>query len=374
MLRSFSSEIAMGLSEGYKRLAEARKAEWQKLIARFQRANLPIPDAKDFSAGVLSPDVHPSTRIGWDQLSSLLENEGQLTESSKAEIARGLQRIDIQERAREIEERIKKGESIPDPSWPRSSSMLSPDDLRKQGQIFHIIRWTAIRELGFDGIDDYASTQRAAALEAYGIAKRRGDFDNFLENARPKKEKSSAEEQQPVIPKGFVEVELIVPASAFKNSEWSRQFLRYHPVHGLVQGGISSSSYYDRGAGNSPGARGARVTRFYPTFRAFLELVDLKKLQTLTKKSVMRIMKSNGAIVGLEKTIPSLTSAVDTEQWFWAREEVEKYLRGEIKSAFVSKTLPVEVTLDHNEYRIRFHARTAASTVAGSSSAIATSH
>ena len=71
----------------------------------------------------------------------------------------------------------------------------------------------------------------------------------------------------------------------------------------------------------------------------------------------MRIMKSNGAIVGREKTIPSLTSAVHTKEWFWSREEVEKYLRGEIKSVFVSKTLPVEVMKGRSEYRIRFHAR-----------------
>ena len=344
----------MGLGEGYKRAAEARKAEWQELIARFQRVNLPIPDARDFSAS------RPITRIGWDQLSSLLENEGLLTESSKAEIARGLQQIDIQEKAREIEERIRKGESIPDPTWPESSPMLSPD-LLKRGQFFNIIRWTAIKELGLNEIELYASTQRAAALEAYRIAQTRGDFDNFLENARPKKEKSSAEEQQPIIPNGFVEVELIVPASAFKSTEWSGQFLRYHPVHGLVQGGISSSSYYDSGAGNSPGARGARVTRFYPTFRAFLELVDLKKLQTLSKKSVMRIMKSNGAIVGREKTIHSLTAALHTKEWFWSREDVEKHLRGEIESVFVSKTLPVEVIKDCSEYRICFHARAAGS-------------
>ena len=50
----------MGLSEGYKRAAEARKAEWQELIARFQRANLPVPDAKDFSAS------RPITRIAHD--------------------------------------------------------------------------------------------------------------------------------------------------------------------------------------------------------------------------------------------------------------------------------------------------------------------
>ncbi len=266
----------MGFSEGYKRAAEARKAEWQELIARFQRANLPIPDAKDFSAS------RPITRIGWGQLSSLLENEGQLTESSKAEIARGLQQIDIQEKAREIEERIKKGEFIPDPTWPESSPRLSPD-LLKQGQSFNIIRWTAIKELGLDGIDHYASTQRAAALEAYRIAETRGDFDNFLENVRPKKQKSSAEEQERVIPKGFVEVELIVPVSAFKDAKWSGEFLRYHPVHGLVQGGISSSSYFDRGAGKSPGARGARVTQFYPIFCSFLDLVDLKKLNLLPK-------------------------------------------------------------------------------------------
>lgn len=34
----------MGLGEGYKLAAEARKAEWQELIARFQRANLPVPE------------------------------------------------------------------------------------------------------------------------------------------------------------------------------------------------------------------------------------------------------------------------------------------------------------------------------------------
>ena len=124
------------------------------------------------------PLTVPITRIGWDQLSSLLENEGQLTESSKAEIARGLQQIDIQEKAREIEERIKKGESIPDPTWPESSPRLSLD-LLKQGQFFNIIRWTAIKELGLDEVGDYASTQRAAALEAYRIVKERGDLDNF---------------------------------------------------------------------------------------------------------------------------------------------------------------------------------------------------
>ena len=102
MFQLFLSETMMGLSEGYKRAAEARKAEWQELIACFQRANLPVPDAKDFSAN------RPTTRIGWAQLSALLENEGQLTESAKDDIARGLQQIDIQERARDIEERIKK--------------------------------------------------------------------------------------------------------------------------------------------------------------------------------------------------------------------------------------------------------------------------
>jgi hypothetical protein len=342
----------MGLGEGYKRAAEARKAEWQELIARFQRATLPVPNAKDFSAN------RPTTRIGWAQISSLLENEGQLTESAKADIARGLQQIDIQERAREIEERIKKGESIPDPTWPESSQRLSPDFL-KRGQFFNIIRWTAIKELGLDEVGDYASTQRAAALEAYRIVKERGDFDNFLKNARPKKKKSSVEQQEPAIPEGFIKVELIVPASAFKNSKWSGQFLRYHPVHGLVQGDISSSTYYDRGAGNSPGARGARVTQFYPTFRAFLELVDLKKVSSLTKKSVMRIIGSSGAIVGREKMISSLEAALRPQEWFWSREEVEMFLRGEIESAFISKTLPVEAVQNGSEYQIRFYARTA---------------
>ena len=194
----------------------------------------------------------------------------------------------------------------------------------------------------------------------YQIAKERGDFDNFLENVRPNKRKLSAEEQEPAIPKGFIKVELIVPASAFKNSKWSRQFLRYHPVHGLIQAEISSSSYYDRGAGNSPGARGARVTQFYPTFRAFLELVDLKKFSSLTKKSVMRIIGSSGAIVGREKMISSLEAALRPQEWFWSREEVEMFLRGEIESAFISKTLPVEAVQNGSEYQIRFYARTAA--------------
>ena len=51
---------------------------------------------------------------------------------------------------------------------------------------------------------------------------------------------------------------------------------------------------------------------------------------------------------------------------FWSREEVEMFFRGEIESAFVSKTLPVEVTQDRNGYRIRFHARTAVDSKQGS--------
>lgn len=70
-------------------------------------------------------------------------------------------------------------------------------------------------------------------------------------------------------------------------------------------------------------------------------------------------MKSSGAIVGREKTIASLKAALDPRERFWSQEEVEKYLKGEIESVFVSKTLPVEVIKDRGEYRIRFHARTA---------------
>lgn len=337
-------------AEGYRRAAEARKAEWEALILRFQVANLPEPEPGSFYHN------RPITRTGWGQFSALLAKEGQLNETAQTEIKRGLESIDIREKEAEIQDRIRNGESLPDPTGPSTSPEILPEFLLKEGAM-NIIRWTAIKELGLDASGHYDSVQRRAAEEMYRIAKIRGDFRDFWENLRPTKAASSAEKQEPPIPSGFVATDIKIPIAAFKDSKKIPDFIRYHPIHGLVQGSIGSSSFYDRGAGNSPGARGKRVTRFYPIIRAFLESVDLKKFNKLSRKSTMRILELTGTVVGLEKTDTSLDAEMHVSEWFWSQEEVQKFLKGDIQSIFVSRTLPVEITRDSESLKLGFHAR-----------------
>ena len=99
------------------------------------------------------------------------------------------------------------------------------------------------------------------------------------------------------------------------------------------------------------------MTRFYPIIRAFLESVDLKKFKTLSKKSIMRILEPTGTVVGLEKTDTSLDAEMHVSEWFWSQEEVQKFLKGDIQSIFVSRTLPVEITRDSESLKLGFHAR-----------------
>ena len=95
-------------AEGYRRAAEARKAEWQALVLRFELANLPAPDPSDFYHN------RPTTRIGWANYSSLLASEDQLNETAKLDIQLGLERIDIREKEAVIQNRIRNGEGIPE--------------------------------------------------------------------------------------------------------------------------------------------------------------------------------------------------------------------------------------------------------------------
>lgn len=348
----------MVFEAGYRRAGELRKAlrkaQWEALVLRFQLAKLPSPDPIEFY------DNRPTTRSGWAKFSALLAHENLLNETAQTEIKLGLESIDIREKEADIRQRIVKGESLHDQASSSALTEVPPDSLLKAGTM-SIIRWAAIKELGLDANGFYDSVQRRAAEEAaaekYRIAKARGDFRVFWENVRPAKPKSSAAKQEPSIPSGFVATELTIPISAFKDSAGLCSFIRYHPTHGLVQGSILSSSYYDRGAGNSPGARGKRVTQFYPVIRSFLEAVNLKKLNTLAKKSTMRILESTGAVVGLEKTGASLVAEMHVNDRFWSQEEVEKFLKGDIESIFVSRTLPVEITRVGDAFNLRFHAR-----------------
>jgi hypothetical protein len=88
-----------------------------------------------------------------------------------------------------------------------------------------------------------------------------------------------------------------------------------------------------------------------------LEAVNLKKLNTLAKKSNMRILEPTGAVVGLEKTGASLVAEMHVNDRFWSQEEVEKFLKGDIESIFVSRTLPVEITKVGDAFNLRYHAR-----------------
>jgi len=66
----------MGISEGYKRIFEQRKAEWVEFRKRFSEARLPAPKSRDFDGN------RPTTTIGWNSYRRLLDVEGKLDEAS----------------------------------------------------------------------------------------------------------------------------------------------------------------------------------------------------------------------------------------------------------------------------------------------------
>ncbi|WP_312260635.1 hypothetical protein [Limnohabitans sp.] len=159
----------MGISEGYKRIAEKQKAEWLVFVERVQRAGLPAPERTDFS------NTRPITRRGWHLLEELLLVENSLHQEERAEIQRGLDLLRIYERRDEIRSRLMQGADLPDPQWPEVAPPI-PSELALSPQCTHVLLWAAIKELGFDKTDNYKGYYQNAQVQLYRIAKERGDF------------------------------------------------------------------------------------------------------------------------------------------------------------------------------------------------------
>ena len=159
----------MGISEGYKRIAEQQKAAWISLEQRCQSAGLTPPSREDFDG------VRPRTRHGWKTSELLLEAEGLLNEVEKQKIQRGLELISIYERRDEIRQRLAAGADLPDPQWPNAAPNI-PADVALSRQASDIVLWTAIKELGLDKTNAYDGYFKQAQVQMYRIAKARGDF------------------------------------------------------------------------------------------------------------------------------------------------------------------------------------------------------
>lgn len=159
----------MGISEGYKRIAEQRKAAWIDFEERCQSAGLTPPSREDFDG------VQPKTRNGWKKREQLLEAEGSLNDVERQKILRGLELISIYERRDEIRRRLEAGEDLPDPQWPNVAQNI-PAEVALSQQASEILLWTAIKELGLDRTSTYDGYFKQAQLQMYRIAKARGDF------------------------------------------------------------------------------------------------------------------------------------------------------------------------------------------------------
>lgn len=373
----------------------------KSLDARLAAAGLPPKDAADFTLG------KPSTLRGWDVIRTLLEREGGLSPVEKEKIQRGRESVCIEEavaahRARRgkaddpfgrwdaivslgldsdphylvekekaakqaesrliwergdaIRERVEAGESLPDPEWPDGEPI--PPRLAKAGY-GALIKWEAIRELGVADAPRYES-RRKAAIDAMGeVSRRRGDFGKLLDTYRREPAPSTPENQQPVAPAGFVETEISIPLAALANSGRSIGVVRYHPELGLVQGRILEDSVYVRGAGGYPGSRGARVKEFRPTVKLLLEEVYFRKCKGLRKQSVWRVTGEPPLIVGRDKPTAATYDALSYFTHFDSWADAERFLLGTVESTFVQETLPVEITLVGDFYKLRFFARLA---------------
>lgn len=159
----------MGISEGYKRIAEKQKAEWLAFLDRCHQAGMPAPERSDFDG------VRPKTRHGWHTLEKLLTAENRLNDQEQQSIRRGLELISIYERVEEIRSRLEQGADLPDPQWPETAPHI-PAAVALSQQAAGVLRWVAIKELGLDKSGNYDGYAQTAMLEMYRIAKDRGDF------------------------------------------------------------------------------------------------------------------------------------------------------------------------------------------------------
>jgi hypothetical protein len=340
----------MGMFEGYRRLAEKNKRDWQAFVDRFQSTGLPCPDSRDFDG------CRPVTRAGWDVYRSLLEKEGRVTAAEDLKIRRGLEGIAIREREEEIRLRLRGGAKLPDPQWPATSPSI-PGDVALTNGASDVVQWSAIKDLGLDQDEYYRPVLSRARLQMYDIARHRGDFKGFLETVRPTLKNATMGQKSTALPSNFREVEITIPLVALKDTGLPMRAIRYHPEYGLIQGYAEKYEYYDRGASSFPGGRGSRVRNHYAAVRLLMENVNFRRCKGLALKSVWRVTGAPEIVVGRQISNRTFEEAMSCSHRFSSAYEVEKYLSGELESRFISTTLPVFASRRDGNYFFRFFGR-----------------
>jgi hypothetical protein len=348
----------MGMSEGYRRIAEQQREKWKSFNRRLIDAGLPEAQRPDFDDefGGQYGDVKPRTRSGWAIYVALREKEGGLASEEKDDVKYGLERILISEKQQEIRKRLEAGGTLPDPRWPDTSPAI-PAETALSHRATSIVHWAAVKELGLEKDEHYGSVYRSARDEMYDISRQRGDMEQLFESSRPVYGLSSAAAQELQPPSDFCKIEVFIPLDALKQQNPTLEFVRYHPRHGLVRGWISEQSYYDRGAGSYPGSRGARVKEFWTSVGLLLADVNFRKCKGMPKHSVWRVHGTPAVILGRDKSTRSVEAELRFAKRFDNAEDAKGFLTGSIESGYVRETLPVLVGRSGSGYQLRFSAR-----------------
>ena len=348
----------MGMSEGYRRIAEQQREKWKEFNLRLIAAGLPEANRLDFddSFGGQYGAVSPRSRTGWAIFVALREKEGGLTTEERDKVKYGLEQILISEKMKEIRTRLEAGGTLPDPVWPDTSPPIRAE-FALSSRAKSILWWSAIKELELHTDKHYSHIYGSAQSERNDFARQQLDIEKHFESLRPVYKHSSASEQEPQPSLDSQKVDVFVPFAAMKDGSKGLDFIRYHPKHGLVRGWISENSYYDRGAGSYPGSRGARVREFRPMFRLLLEDVDFRKCRDFKKTSVWRVVSDPPIILGRSKSTQSFQNDLYYGKKFDSKEDASRFLIGTIESEYVRETLPVGVEKSETGIRLHFYGR-----------------
>ena len=347
----------MGMAEHYRERIRQKEKRWGQFVERLALAGMPPASQHDFAGDIVGEiAIRPSTRKGWAIYEALLDSEGVLDVESREEIKRGLERIDISEREVAIRARLSAGGTLPDPSNPGSSQVISGKIGLTVGAM-GIVHWTAIQELGLGEDGFYDAVARRASLEMYEIAQRRGDFKDLFKSSGPEDIESRPEDQSLTVPDDFVPVEILIRHDWMKNAEHSMAFIRYDPEHGLVQGHVRRYSEYDRGAGGFMSGRGALVTWFLPEVDVLLANINMRKFKGLSRRGLWWVAGDPAVIIGRNRSKNAIRSALSCHHRFHYEDDARKWLEGTIDSYFVRETIPVSVEKHESEYRLRFSGR-----------------
>lgn len=360
----------MVFEAGLKKWKEQQQRERERLAnehseyaLRVKRANLaPLP-ATDYRG------AEPITTRSWLLHRQLLQAEGLLNESAESSIRLGLEAVELRELRGQIcrEELrlhadVKAGTASGFFAWLDQEGI--PREFTLRQVCMPLLTWESIKRLGLDG-DPRFEPEARRAREAVNSALRERDLISSLPKAisgpEPQVEPPAEPEGQSApLPENFVPVRISIPDAALKTDRIDWNTVRYHPEFGLVTGFVRHYSYFDRGAGAYPGARGARVHEYSADVALLMSLIKRGKTPSpLSRESVWIISPESEAVIGRWSENGVVRSSLSYRKIFRSEEGVKAFLHGTTPSAFWQSTLPVSVHFNRDEgvHELHFRAR-----------------